>query len=168
MWFTSFLSRVWLTKYFLFFLECGKWTFIKISSWLSSANYQSDRNAIDQYQTDNATVCGTLFVLRLRDYGIYYFLGFHQHVIVSDRQLFYDVKYEVNPNVDCMHCLSCIVFANKVTQRIYVDLPSSVLCWSWIIYSVVWNTCLFAKLYCKSLRELVVASPWMALLGWKW
>ena len=49
-------------KVFVVFLECSEWTFIGISSWLSSANYQSDRNAIDQYQTDNATICGTLFL----------------------------------------------------------------------------------------------------------
>ena len=121
-----------MTKYLLFFLESSEWTFIGISSWLSSANYQSDRNAIDHNQTDNATICGTLFLCLtvLRFEGLWYLLLFGITPICNSvaRQLFYDVKYEVDPNVDCMHCLSCIVFANKVTQRIYVDLPSSVLC----------------------------------------
>ena len=66
-----------------------------------------------------------------------------------------------------MHCLSCIVFANKVTQRIYVDLPSSVLCWSWIIYSVVWNTCLFAKLLLQiSSWTSCIASLWLLRYLW--
>ena len=59
------------------FLECSEWTFIGISSWLSSANYQSDRNAI---RSISNWQCNHLwnFVSVLRSYvwGIMVFITF--------------------------------------------------------------------------------------------